>query len=116
MARPYEYFNSRGWRKSLPSNTSINSTLTDIHVQPTFTDDVQPLHPDDVSLAISKFSASTTTSNSASTCPIHTVFSHSTLPRHSITTVDFTSIHRSSFATSTKHSSSSYRLYQRIRL
>ena len=114
MARSYEYLDSRGRRMLVSSISSVNSTLSDFHVQPALTYDVQPLHADDASISISKLPVAATSSNAIGTCAVHAMFSYSTLSSHSVTTFYFTCIHWPSLTTSSKHSSISYRLYQRL--
>ena len=114
MARSYEYLDSRGRRMLFSSIPSVNSTIPDFYVQPALTHAVQPIHADDASISISKLPVTATSSNAVGTCAVHTMFSYSTLSCHSVTTFHLTCIHRPSLTTSSKHSSISYRLYQRL--
>ena len=100
----------------LSSISSFHSTISDLYVQPTLTNDVQSLHSYDASTSTSKFSVAATSSDAIGTCTVHTLFPNSTMSGHSFTTVDFTCIHRPCITTTPKHSGLTYRLYQGIRL
>ena len=97
-----------------PSISSVYSTLSDLHVQPALTNDVQSLHSDDASAPTSMFTVTATSSDAIGTCTVHTMFSYSTLSGHSFTTIHFTCIHGPSLPTTPQHSSSTHRFYQGI--
>ena len=98
----------------LSSISSFHSTISDLYVQPTLTNDVQSLHSYDASTSTSKFSVAATSSDATGTCTVHTLFPNSTMSGHSLTTVDLTCIHGPCFPTTPQHPSITHRFYQGI--
>ena len=114
LARSYEHFDPRGRGMLFSSISSVDSTLSDFHVQPALTNDVQSLHSDDACAPTSKLTVTATSSNAIGTCTVHTMFPYSTLSGHSFTTFHITHIHGPSLTTTPQHSSITHRLYQGI--
>ena len=96
----------------LSSISSFHSTISDLYVQPTISNDVQSLHSYDASTSPCQFSVTATSSDAIGTCTVHTLFPNSTMPSHSFTTIDLTYIHGPSFTTTTQHPIITHRLYQ----
>ena len=92
--------------------SSFHSTLPNLYVQPTVSDDAQSLHPLDAVESTSMLPA--TSSVTFGTGTIHTMLSDSALPHYSITTVELTCIHGPSLSTTSQHPIITHRFYQGI--
>ena len=92
------------------------STFPNLDVQPTISSDVQSVHPDHATVSTSFLTIAATSSHAAGTCSIHTLFTNSALPGHSISTVNFPCLYGLSIPTTPQHSDLTYRFYKGIRL
>ena len=87
MARTNEYGNQYGGQTFVSSGSTVDPSISDLDVQSAYSNDVQSIHPDHVTVATSSFSAHGYPSYTPDTCTINTVLTDSTVPCHPFSTI-----------------------------
>ena len=116
MARTHEYVNSCGRGMLVSSISSVYSTVPNLDVQPTFSNDVQSIHPANATVATSFLTIAAASPYTIDTRSVDTLFTNSTMPGHSLSTIQFPCFCRLSIPTTPQHSNLTYWFYKGIRL
>ena len=116
MARTHEYVNSCGRGMLVSSISSVYSTVPNFDVQPTFSSDVQSIHPANATVATSFITIAAASPYTIGTRSIYTLLTNSAVPGHSLSTVNFPCFCRLSIPTTPQHSNLTYRFYTGIRI
>ena len=116
MARPYEHINPSGRGMLVSPISSVDSTIPNIDVQPTFPSDVQSIHSDNATFATSFITIAAASSHTIGTRSIYTLLTNSAVPGHPLSTVNFPCFCRLSIPTTPQHSNLTYRFYTGIRI
>ena len=111
MARTHEYVNSCGRGMLVSSISSIYSTVSNFDVQPTCPSDVQSIHSANPTVTTSFITIAAASPYTIDTSSVHTLLTNSTVPGHSLSTIQFPCFCRLSIPTTPQPSNLTYRCY-----